>query len=483
MAEEADKIELKKVLRPFHVWALGVGIVLVGEFMGWNFTIAKGGPIASLLACWFIGVLYIVLVLVCSEMGSAMPKAGGPYEWTKQLVGPMAAWIVGLAVALEYIMLESADSLVIGALMEDVSGGESIFFFWVLLTVCVLSLLNYRGVFLTLTTNFIITFTAYVTIFILFFYTRPFTEGSILDMTLPVRSITGYDITLPYGYVGVLAALQYGIWYYLGIEGATMSAEECQMPGRAVPLGTVAGMTTLLVGATLTWFLATRLVDWTIMRESPYPLYDAALATGSTAIIGALAIGTLFSCLASANGCINDTSRSWFAMARDGFVNEWWAGVHPKYKTPYRGVLLTMPLAVVFGFSGLLDQVIAFSISSGLMVYFIIAIASILFRKRWPLGTIPREYVSPWFPLPSLTLLVLAYLTMISFFFGYGVNLAAALTFYLVAAAYYVFYSKKRVERHAQMFVFDFPVPADRPDIKDRRHEFREVEDMGEVFA
>ena len=30
-------INLKKVLGPAHVWALGVGIVLVGEFKGWNF--------------------------------------------------------------------------------------------------------------------------------------------------------------------------------------------------------------------------------------------------------------------------------------------------------------------------------------------------------------------------------------------------------------------------------------------------------------
>lgn len=26
---------LSKVLGPMHIWALGVGIVLVGEFMGW----------------------------------------------------------------------------------------------------------------------------------------------------------------------------------------------------------------------------------------------------------------------------------------------------------------------------------------------------------------------------------------------------------------------------------------------------------------
>lgn len=36
-------IAMLKVLNPFHIWALGVGIVLVGEFMGWNFTVGKGG--------------------------------------------------------------------------------------------------------------------------------------------------------------------------------------------------------------------------------------------------------------------------------------------------------------------------------------------------------------------------------------------------------------------------------------------------------
>jgi ethanolamine permease len=32
----SKQINLLKVLGPVHVWALGVGIVLVGEFMGWN---------------------------------------------------------------------------------------------------------------------------------------------------------------------------------------------------------------------------------------------------------------------------------------------------------------------------------------------------------------------------------------------------------------------------------------------------------------
>ena len=45
-AIHGEKISLLRVLGPAHVWALGVGIVLVGEYMGWNFAVGKGGAIA-----------------------------------------------------------------------------------------------------------------------------------------------------------------------------------------------------------------------------------------------------------------------------------------------------------------------------------------------------------------------------------------------------------------------------------------------------
>ena len=55
-ASAPQKNSLLKVLGPVHVWALGVGIVLVGEFMGWNFSVGKGGAYGSLIACSTTGV-------------------------------------------------------------------------------------------------------------------------------------------------------------------------------------------------------------------------------------------------------------------------------------------------------------------------------------------------------------------------------------------------------------------------------------------
>ena len=37
-------------LGPLHIWGLGVGIVLVGEYMGCNFAVARGGMFGALIA-------------------------------------------------------------------------------------------------------------------------------------------------------------------------------------------------------------------------------------------------------------------------------------------------------------------------------------------------------------------------------------------------------------------------------------------------
>ena len=51
------RVSLLRVLGPAHIWALGVGIVLVGEFTGWNFSADKGGSLTALLVLWLVGLL------------------------------------------------------------------------------------------------------------------------------------------------------------------------------------------------------------------------------------------------------------------------------------------------------------------------------------------------------------------------------------------------------------------------------------------
>jgi len=436
---DKSKPHLSKVLGPMHVWALGVGIVLVGEFMGWNFGVAKGGSVGALIACWIIGIMYISLVMINTEIGSVIPEAGGQYAMSKYLLGPVAAFNVGLMLVFEYVMLEAADVLVIGELLKTISPDIQPLPY-IILSLLLLSYLNYRGAYASLTLNFIITAIAFITIFILLFATRFYSPGE------SIINIAKYTNSLPYGLLGILAALQFGVWFYLGIEGTTLAAEECRSTSRSIPVGSILGLVTLLIGATITWFVCSGLISFDKLGQSVYPLYDAALSTKLPYVTVCIFIGTLFSCLASANGCINDSSRAWYSMSKDTLIPDIFSVLHPKYKTPYRAIIFLLPISVAFGFTGLLDQVITFSIISALLVYVLVAVMMFKFRRMYPIGYIKRSYIAPWHPLPAILLLIISLLTVVGVYFGYWINLIAAFVFYFIASLWFTLHRYKYVD-------------------------------------
>ena len=449
------RIAMLKVLNPFHIWALGVGIVLVGEFMGWNFTIGKGGAYASLIACWVIGLLYTCVAMIDSEVTSTVAAAGGQYTQAKHIIGPLMAFNVGLYLVMAYTMLCAADALVVGDLMKS---GAGVLGFadldtkpFVVLTVAFLAWLNYRGVFATLTLNLVITFLAFMSLIVLFFAVDPLNQGAVLQHKALLTD-------LPYGWIGVVASLQFGMWYYLGIEGTCQAAEEVRSAGRAIPIGTLGGMMTLLVAATITWFVASGLMPWQYLGQAVTPMYDAATLLGSSKLQLMLFVATLFAAVASANGCINDASRAWFSLARDRYMPVFFGAIHPRYRTPYRSIIFLVPIAISFAFTGLLDQVITFSILSGLLGYTFMTFNMIKFRKKWPLGSIQRGYIHPFHPLPAITLLVLCSATYFATFLGYGATLLSIMAFYILASLWFVFRRYQFVKR-ADQFTMPWPRP------------------------
>ena len=445
--DSAQRISMLKVLNPFHIWALGVGIVLVGEFMGWNFSVGKGGAYGSLIACWVIGLLYTCVAMIDSEVTSTVAAAGGQYT--------LMAFNVGLYLVMAYTMLEAADALVVGDLMKTGAGllGHADLDTrpFVVLTIAFLAWLNYRGVFMTLTVNFVITLFAFLSILVLFLAVEPASPGAILHHKELLTD-------LPYGWLGVVASLQFGMWYYLGIEGTCQAAEEVRSAGRAIPLGTMGGMMTLLVAASLTWYICAGLMPWQYLGQAITPLYDAGALVGSTKLQILLFIATIFSAIASANGCVNDASRAWFSLGRDRYLPVFFGAIHPKYRTPYRSIIFLVPIAVSFAFTGLLDQVITFSILSGLLGYTFMTYNMIKFRKMWPLGSIHRGYIHPFHPLPAITLLILCAATYFATFLGYGSTLLSIMAFYIVAS---VWFSVRRYQyvKRADQFTMPWPRP------------------------
>jgi ethanolamine permease len=452
-----QKISLSRVLGPAHVWALGVGIVLVGEYTGWNFAADKGGTLAALIICWVMGLLYTSVAMIDSEVTSTVAAAGGQYAQAKHIVGPLMAFNVALYLVFAYTMLEVSNAILIADTIKSYAGAEFTDWYYrgiIATVIVVLAALNYRGVLMTLNVNFVITAVAYLAIIVLFFSVQPWSQGSILklgDMVTP-------DNALPYGWIGVVAAFHWGVWYYLGIEGTTQAAEEVRSPARALPFGTMAGMITLLIGATLTWYICASLMPWQYLGFTYFPLLDAGKLTGNKTLEYLMFLATILAGLASANGCINDAARAWFSLGRDRYLPSWFSAVHPKYRTPYRSIIFLVPIALAFAFTANLGQAITFSILSGVLHYTFMSINIIMFRNKWPLGTIQRGYTHPFHPIPAIVLFLLCVVTFFAIFLGYGAQLTAMVVFYIVMSLWFHFYRYQYVRRGAQ-FTMPWPKP------------------------
>src|SRR4051794_3337605 len=108
---------LKKPLGVAHIWALGVGAVITGEYFGWNGGLGVAGPLGMLLASLFVCALYLAWVLALSELSVAMPFAGGPLAYGRRAVGPWLGFIMGWSMFLEALFAAIGTALASGGYM------------------------------------------------------------------------------------------------------------------------------------------------------------------------------------------------------------------------------------------------------------------------------------------------------------------------------------------------------------------------------
>src|SRR5262245_52132005 len=106
---------LKKPLRVLHIWALGVGVVITGEYFGWNLGLKDNGPVAMIVASLIVCLLYLTWVLALSELSVALPFAGGPLAYGRRAADPSLGFVMGWSMFLECQFAAIAASLACGS--------------------------------------------------------------------------------------------------------------------------------------------------------------------------------------------------------------------------------------------------------------------------------------------------------------------------------------------------------------------------------
>ena len=102
---------------------------------------------------------------------------------------------------------------------------------------------------------------------------------------MAVTDAAGASEFMPMGWYGVWAALPFGMWLFLAVEGVPLAAEEAKDPAKDVPKGIIGAMIFLLFTAVLVVFLLAGAAGADAMGKSAVPLVDALNFAGHGSLV------------------------------------------------------------------------------------------------------------------------------------------------------------------------------------------------------
>ena len=435
------KRQLKKGTAGWFLLAgLGVSYVISGDFAGWNFGIGVAGWGGFAIAAVLMAVMYLTLVLSLAEMSAAIPAAGGGYSFARQVMGPSGGYLTGLAVLIEYVLAPAAIVVFIGAAVEALVGlnGPVIYatFYFIFVSIHLIGAGEALKLMMVITA--LAVFAILATAITLF---GSFETANLFDIA-PDPSIAGANEYLPFGWHGVWAALPFGMWLFLAIEGVPLAAEEAKDPATDVPRGIVGAMLFLLVTAVLVVFLLAGAVGADAIGNSPVPLVDALKHTGNTTLATTVNVLGLAGLIASFFSIIYGYSRLVFALSRAGYLPRFLSLTNER-KAPVWALAIPAVLGFLISLTREGDLIIAMAVVGATISYALMALSHILLRIKHP--DMHRPYKTPGGVFTSSICLVLAVIALTGVYafdpraFNYTIVL------YVIGALYYFLYSRNHL--------------------------------------
>lgn len=422
---------LKRSLTPAMVWGLGVGYVISGNYFGWNLGLEKGGTLGLAIAIFFIIILYITFTFSYTELACAIPKSGGAFDYANRAFGKDVGFITGMAQNIEFIFAPPAIAFAIGSYGAIFFPDLSVLFFSIL-AYFIFVALNILGVKVAATFELVITVLAVIGL--LFF----------AGLTVPKFQLSHLQQNaFPFGYAGVLAAIPFAIWFFLGIEGVANLAEEAINPKRTILVGFGSAIVTLVLLCIVTFVSSVGVAGWEpivfksdgTVSDSPLPLALAHVVDTNSLSFRFLLVVGLFGLIASFHGLMLAAGRSTYEFGRVGYAPAFLGKVHRKFKTPANALLANMGLGILALLTGKTGEIITIAVFGALTLYIISMLSLIQIRRKEPHLVRPfRVPLYPVFPSLALAIAVFSFVAMAIF------NLKlAGLYFLIIGVSYGIF--------------------------------------------
>ena len=360
------------------------------------------------LGCFFAGLCY-------AEFAAMIPVSGSAYTYAYATMGRFVAWFIGWNLVLEYGVSAStvavgwsgyfvsllsnfgltfpaafANAPVAGNGIADLHFTGSLINLPATLLMLALTALLVVGVRESARFNgaMVLIKTAIVLLVILF--GLPYVSAANLTPFVPPNE----GAFGKFGWSGVLAASGLIFFAYIGFDAVSVAAQEAKKPQRDLPIGILGSLVICTVLYILMALVIVGIADYRSL-DVPNPVSFAAAKIPALGwLVLPVNVGAIVGLASVTFVSLYGQSRIFYCMARDGFLWRLFGEVHPRFRTPHLGTMVTGIFGAVIAAILPLDILADLVAIGTLLAFVVVCIGIMMLRISAP--NAPRPFRTPW---------------------------------------------------------------------------------------
>jgi len=337
----------------------------------------------SILGWLFTSAGALLLALTFARLSRRVPGTGGPYTYTRAGFGDFAAFLVAwgywISIWAGNAAISVAFASYLAVFLPAIGASNLLAAFAALLAIWVLTIVNVAGVRNAGIVQLVTTIMKLVPLVGIALFGIFYIDTSHFSPINPSGEST-------FSALSACAALT--LWAFLGLESATIPADNIKNPNKTIPRSTVIGT----IIAAVVYMLGTVAVMGVLPRESLAdsiaPFSDAAAVMWGSWAAYLVAAGAVVSAFGALNGWILLQGQLPMAAARDGIFPAAFGRMSCQ-NTPALGIVISSALASVLivmnstrGLVGAFTFILLLATLTVLFPYVLCSLAEILLAAR-----------------------------------------------------------------------------------------------------
>jgi APA family basic amino acid/polyamine antiporter len=465
--DASAKILTQQLQRPDLVRGLGLWAataVVIGNTIGSGIFLVTSdmaravGSATLVFVAWILGGIIVLFGAFCyAELGAAFPKAGGPYVYLSEGLGPLWGFLFGwmssfLDRPVAMAALAAGFLRFLGFLFPVVTtpiyAGHLVQFDFTItlaqplaaLVVLLVTAVNYLSIKFSGNIQVILTSLKMATILMI-------VVGGVLfgaknmPVAVPLVNHLVANTSLLATIGAVLSALVPAMWAYNGFNDLGDLGEEILEPQKNIPRAVILGLCTiagLYLLANVVYFYT---LPFSTIAASQHIASDVVQSFAGTRGAAALTIAMAISALGALHVVVLTGARIPYAMARDGLFFEFAGEIHPRLRTPSGALLFLGCISALLALSGTYEQLYSLFVFAVWIFFALTAIALMRLRQKRP--DLSRAYRAWAYPITPILFFIAAVALTVNLWMGQPVRSSLGLFVILAGVPFYYLWRKR----------------------------------------